>query len=127
MTYKEALEGMKSEYPTGKEVAAFMDAKIYGYESPISQIFQNIQDSIIRETENGYLATIQATTGLDINKEELIKALNYDRDQYNKGYNDALNTIKEKLENEIHLQDFSTGLGIAIALNIVEKEMKEGE
>ena len=31
---------------------------------------------------------------VDVNKEELLKALRYDRDQYNKGYQDGLNANK---------------------------------
>ena len=32
--------------------------------------------------------------GVDVNKEELLKALKYDRDQYNEGYQDGLNADK---------------------------------
>ena len=48
-----------------------MTDREYNYESPINQIFKNFQNSIIRETENAYLATIHAITGLDVNKKAL--------------------------------------------------------
>ena len=48
-----------------------MTDREYNYESPINQIFKNFQNSIIRETENAYLATIHAVTGLDVNKKAL--------------------------------------------------------
>ena len=59
------------------------------YESPI---IQNIADisSQIREAQDGRLIyEVQQAIGYDINKEELIKALRYDRDQYQKGYEDG--------------------------------------
>ena len=59
------------------------------YESPITQIIADIS-SQIREAQDGRLIyEMQQATGYEINKEELIKALRYDRDQYQKGYEDG--------------------------------------
>lgn len=71
------------------------------YESPIKTstetIFendmQNITDSIIEQTkkrfENEILKHITLQTGIKIDRDELIKALEYDRNQYEKGYADG--------------------------------------
>lgn len=54
------------------------------YESPINVMIGQIETQI----ENDVLTAIQRV-GVDVDRDELIKALNYDRDQYRKGYNDA--------------------------------------
>lgn len=54
------------------------------YESPITQILSEMQMSY----ENECLKAVQ-NVGFDVNKEELTKALMYDREQYSKGYADA--------------------------------------
>ena len=59
------------------------------YESPITQNITDIATQI-REAQDGRLVyEVQQAIGYDINKEELIKALRYDRDQYQKGYEDG--------------------------------------
>ena len=61
---------------------------IRGYESPIRMIASEIETKM----ENDTLTAIQRY-GIDVDKEELIKALNYDRGQYEKGYADRGNKI----------------------------------
>ena len=58
------------------------------YESPLSVIFGEIQTKIIEERENQVIQALQ-NCGINVDKEELIKALMYDRQQYKKGYADA--------------------------------------
>ena len=59
------------------------------YESPIKLILNETTKQLGIECEN---AVVKASLemGVDVNKDELIKALAYDRDQYRKGYNDAI-------------------------------------
>ncbi len=59
------------------------------YEDPIIIFHRQISDEIIKQTNDGIIREIQHQIGVDINKDELIKALNYDRDQFNKGYRDG--------------------------------------
>lgn len=59
---------------------------IDGYESPINMFVKKTADDILEERDNAITAKIIEEIALDINKEELLKALAYDRDQYNKGY-----------------------------------------
>lgn len=54
------------------------------YDSPI-KLFQS---DLKTQIENGIFKAVQEV-GIDVNKEELIKALQYDRNQYDKGYSDA--------------------------------------
>lgn len=56
------------------------------YESPIGIIYGEMQTQI----ENDVLKAVQRV-GVNVNKEELLKALQYDREQYSKGYEDGLN------------------------------------
>ncbi len=60
------------------------------YESPIN--IMEIQDSFVSEikekTEEMVFTEIKRI-GIDINKEELVKALSYDRNQYEKGHSDG--------------------------------------
>lgn len=62
------------------------------YESPfslqISEMCDEIAKSINNDTETAVMRSI-ADIGINVDKEELIKALQYDRDQYNKGYSDG--------------------------------------
>lgn len=59
------------------------------YESPIFMFSKQICDQMIEDRENAIIAKISEEMAFDINKEELTKALNYDRNQYHKGYIDG--------------------------------------
>ena len=62
------------------------------YNSPISIISQMV-DSQIKEMhkqeETAIVSEITRKIGVDVDKDELIRALNYDRHQYEKGYVDG--------------------------------------
>lgn len=69
------------------------------YESPIELITNDIVSSVAKQMDyNIYRAVL--TTGVNVDKEELIKALKYDRDQYNKGFEDGAKEFAEKLISE---------------------------
>ena len=75
------------------------------WESPINVM--EIQDSFVSEikekTEEMVFTEIKRI-GIDVNKEELIKALQYDRGQYEKGYSDgyakAIEEFAERLKTK---------------------------
>ena len=71
------------------------------WESPIT-ITQEISSQIARDTDDYIMSEIYKT-GVVVNKEELIKAINYDRDQYKKGYCDGFNTAVEMEWNSADL------------------------
>ena len=67
------------------------------YESPIT-IVERIARSATEEMEDSIVRTISLHYGMTVNKEELKKALLYDRGQYDKGYEDALAEVREKVK-----------------------------
>lgn len=61
---------------------------MFDYEAPIKIIMQEMQ----AQRENQVYQAIQ-NIGVDVDKEELLKALSYDRNQYEKGYRAAKSEI----------------------------------
>jgi len=59
------------------------------YESPIKEIYEDIVDGIRIQHDNGIIRAVQKI-GISVDKEELRKALAYDRNQYEKGYTEAI-------------------------------------
>ena len=59
------------------------------YISPIEIAIRDVQADIERQTEDLVFSTIRKCD-VKVDKEELVKALNYDRAQYTKGYNDGI-------------------------------------
>ena len=82
---------MKPEYKISKDkLQPFVELNdinidIVGYESPISLITEKIASDIAKKTDETVLEAVWQT-GVIVDKEELIKALEYDRKQYEKGY-----------------------------------------
>lgn len=75
-----------------------------GYESPIA--IDHMVENIVEETETEidkltYKAIMKV--GVRVDKEELIKALAYDRNQYTKGFNDGL---KRSRASWVGIDDF---------------------
>ena len=60
-----------------------------GYESPITQIIDKVMQEAVMQEEANLMFTVRQSIGYAIDKEELIKALQYDRKQYEKGYEDG--------------------------------------
>ena len=70
------------------------------YESPITEIIGEMRMKQVEEQENHIYECIQQY-GINVDKEELIKALQYDRDQYEKGYRDAIIKFAEEAEERL--------------------------
>ncbi|RHQ84455.1 hypothetical protein DWX89_09140 [Coprobacillus sp. AF21-8LB] len=60
------------------------------YNSPIELFHGDMNVEL-----EGTILKAVANVGVNVNKEELLKALNYDRKQYKKGYQDAMNEVKQ--------------------------------
>lgn len=58
------------------------------YESPIRLLVQQLETNIREQQDKQIFEAIQKF-GVDVDRDELIKALAYDRDQYDKGYADG--------------------------------------
>ena len=78
------------------------------YESPI-RICEKITEDIITKTEDGIIEEVKVQVGYDIDKAELIKALEYDRGQYEKGYEDGKkDAVKHgRWEKDIEVDPFA--------------------
>lgn len=59
------------------------------YESPITAVYEQIETQINQDFENRIMAEVKMKVDVNVDKDEIIKALNYDRRQYEKGYADA--------------------------------------
>jgi len=69
------------------------------YESPITIYVDNMVSQLEQQRENDIMMKITEYTKLDINKDELVKALTYDREQYEKGKKDGKAEMIEKIEH----------------------------
>ena len=63
------------------------------YESPITAIYEQISNQINQDFENRIMAEVKMKVDVNVDKDELIKALNYDRGQYEKGVNDVKSVL----------------------------------
>lgn len=59
------------------------------WESPIQIVTDDIVKDIARKEDELLMESVHRV-GFNIDKDELVKALNYDRDQYEKGYADGI-------------------------------------
>jgi len=66
------------------------------YESPIEKIFGEIHNEVMRKDEENLMTVVSQTVGYTVDRTELLKALQYDRQQYEKGYADAERICKNK-------------------------------
>lgn len=66
------------------------------YESPINRICGEIQSQIIKQDEENVMYAVNQAIGYSVDKQELIQALRYDRDQYDKGYTDGKHAMDDR-------------------------------
>ena len=62
---------------------------------PIEKIMGDIQSQIIKNEENRLMHYVTQSIGYKVDKDELIKALKYDRQQYEMGYADGVVNLCE--------------------------------
>ena len=60
------------------------------YQPPISELLGEITTEYIRNRENHFIAVVSQQVGYQVDKDKLLKTLEYDRNQYMQGFNDAL-------------------------------------
>ena len=60
------------------------------YESPITLMTEKIANDLSNKMEGLIMECVQRV-GVSVDKDELVRAMNYDRGQYEKGYRDGLN------------------------------------
>lgn len=69
------------------------------YESPIQLMMNDMYKQIQVEQEITVYKAIQSI-GVNVDKDKLIKALKYDREQYNKGYADGIKEFADMLKEK---------------------------
>lgn len=75
--------------------------EFYNYESPITKAVKEIEEELMKQEEHLCMMTVSREVGYSVDKDELIKTLNYDREQYDKGYRDgAREAFYDKTEAE---------------------------
>lgn len=92
------------------------------YESPITVVYGDIQTEFKRETESLIVSCVQ-NVGVDVNKDELVKALSYDRDQYDKGYADAMAEIvhcEDCVHRLRHNDDYVCGINVLAYIRVTD-------
>lgn len=76
------------------------DIDILGYESPIQVFIGQMRIDHERTLESETLKAVRAID-VTVDKEELIKALQYDRNQYEKGYINGYNAKASEVAREV--------------------------
>lgn len=77
----------------------------YLYDSPIRLAIADLSGKILESADNKIMLEISKKVDVDVDQEELLKALKYDRDQFNKGFRagwDALGTEIVRCRNCKH-------------------------
>ena len=102
------------------------------YESPIT-IVSELINTQLRQDGDRYVAEIEKKVGFHVDKQELIKALAYDREQYQKGYDDGvresfnaeIENIKSEIANIEYLSCPQPEAVIDDVLAIIDKHISE--
>ena len=104
----------QSEYlpPTAEELEQFAEKL---YQSPIEIIMQAMQTQF-----DGEVFKATQAYGINVDKDELIKALEYDRDQYNKGFADGSRINTTAIRAEVAREIFGE-------INAIKKEYASGD
>lgn len=68
------------------------------YKSPV----EIVQEQLKTQLDNKILFRVTQEIGINIDKDELLKALAYDRQQYEKGYNKAIDDFKIRFFCELN-------------------------
>ena len=62
-----------------------IDIDVFGYESPISMVTQHLASEIAKKADDTIWEAVMKTEVV-VDKERLVKALKFDREQYENGY-----------------------------------------
>lgn len=72
------------------------------YKSPIEIALDGITMTVEKTVENEICESVQRA-GINVDKRELIKALAYDREQYDKGYKQGYEDCQKEIEESLGL------------------------
>ena len=79
------------------------------YKPPIEIVLKEVFQKMNEDFENSVLKAVQKV-GINVDKEELLKALIYNRGQYDEGYEDAMNEIK--YPQPLKFEDLTPGMWV---------------
>ena len=68
----------------------------YNYENPVVLMARDIQNRLVEDEENKITCVIEQEIGVKVDKEHLIKALQFDEYQYKKGFFDGQKAAQNK-------------------------------
>ncbi|MBQ7975952.1 MAG: hypothetical protein IJ300_09740 [Clostridia bacterium] len=70
------------------------------YKSPIDVITSQVDNAIMqmKKQQEDYIFQAISNVGVNVDKDELIRALQYDRGQYEKGYRDGVRAVAERFK-----------------------------
>ena len=102
------------------------------YESPINAAIQDMVRRDMEWRENQIVYEVEKAIGVSVDKEELLKALKYDRGQYYKGYEDgrasaAVALEKQKPQKVTHEASLLRCCTCPRCKNVVDKFERFGE
>ena len=79
------------------------------YKPPIEIVMKEVFQKMNEDFENSVLKAVQKVDR-NVDKEELLQAIIYDRGQYDKGYEDAMNEVKHP--QPLKFEDLKEGMWI---------------
>lgn len=91
------------------------------YKTPVDTTITDITSQIVKNMNDEMEIRVRQAIGVDVNYEELEKAMHYDREQYEKGWNDAMELISEAV---ISLFDENYGMKIINTIFAKAEELR---
>lgn len=124
-------EGFKISKESVDKIFPKKDIVITGWESPIQTTLDQMRMAHEQSLEVNTIRIIQAY-GITVDKDELIKALQYDRNQYDKGFvngynkgaSDVAREIFEEIEHKLPIRIVIDG-ELVYNASIVLEELKK--
>lgn len=98
--------------------------RIYMYVSPIEKIYGDIQSQMIENDENLLMCSVTQSIGYKVDKDELIKALQYDRHQYEQGYYDGAHMVMTEENLVDWMTEYIKAKGIKPLMELVMKAIE---
>lgn len=99
------------------------------FESPINKFIGDIVSKMVIDEEDSVMYQIKQAMGYEIDKNELVKALQYDRNQYEKGYRDALDKIAEEIRHfmlDVNPSSSESDYACNYIIEVIKRYKEEG-
>lgn len=108
--FEEEVTAPKFDKVNLEKLTKMPEFDLEGYQSPIEVIYDKLTADFNIQLENNVMTAVQ-NYGINVNRDELIKALDYDRKQYEAGFKDAMLKYKaprgewKPYKNELYKRD----------------------